>query len=343
MIIALLGNFQAPWCSEVHHTRSLESLGHTVVQIQETNTSTDQILGRAAQANLFVWVHPHEVRPTGNLTMEQVLARLRIPRVAYHLDLFYGLPQRWETYRNELYIRGLDHFFTADGPLADWLNANTAVKGHYLPPGVLAEETYCATPSADRFDVGFVGSERYHPEWPYRPKLIDWLRKTYGNRFRLYGQDAGIVVRGAALNQVYADAKVIVGDTFCPKFTYGPYFSDRIPETLGRGGFLIHPRITGLEDDYVDGEHLVLYQYNDWKGLRAKIDHYLTHDEERERIRLAGHEHVKNNYTYRHRWETILHEVLGENYVAARPPRVPRSVMDQPVPPSGVRLTRNPW
>ena len=56
------------------------------------------------------------------------------------------------------------------------------------------------------------------------------------------------VIRGKELNDLYATAKVVVGDTLCKGFNYPYYFSDRLFETTGRGGFLIHPYIKGLED-----------------------------------------------------------------------------------------------
>ena len=39
--------------------------------------------------------------------------------------------------------------------------------------------------------------------------------------------------------------------------------------------------------------------------------YYLDHDEAREKIRLAGHQHVKGNFTYAHRWAKILDTVFS--------------------------------
>lgn len=314
MKVVMYGNFQVSYTSESHHAASLESLGHQVIRLQETEISTDKVLRETANADLFVWVHTHGVVNRGTFTMVRVLDELRrrgIPSVTYHLDLFVGITDRWKTYQQDSYITKLDHFFSVDPKLVDWLNANRRIPttGHYLPAGVYDQECYLAEPGACRYNVIFVGSERYHASWPYRGKLINWLRKTYGPQFALFGQDAGKVVRGDELNKLYASAKVVVGDTFSPGFHYPFYWSDRIYETTGRGGFIIHPRIAGLEEQFVDGEEIVLYEFDQALDLKEKIDHYIAHDEERERIRKAGHERTKNNHTYRHRWEHVLKEI----------------------------------
>jgi hypothetical protein len=196
--------------------------------------------------------------------------------------------------------------------MADWLNINADVRGHYLPAGVLADECYISDlPSPDGNDVIFVGSRRYHPEWPHRPQLIDWLRATYGPRFTHVGGDGDTgTMRGDELNRIYASSKIAVGDSLCPGFDYPGYWSDRVYETIGRGGFLIHPTIRGMAEQFKDDEHLAFYDFGDFDQLRFLIDYHVEHADERERIRRAGHELVKSRDTYRDRWQTIL-ETIG--------------------------------
>lgn len=65
-----------------------------------------------------------------------------------------------------------------------------------------------------------------------------------------------------------------------PKGAY--YWSDRIPETLGRGGFLIHPYVDGLgrqfnlleHDEPVtyDAGHLAVWDAGDWEALGDLIE-----------------------------------------------------------------------
>jgi len=284
-------------------------MGHRVQCLQETVATAGQIAKATQECDLFIWTHTHGWHtPDIEVAFANAIARGRIPIITYHLDLWHGLGRERDMHTDP-YWKVLTDFFTVDARMADWLNANTKIKGHYLPAGVFDQECYMAPPDKDRFDVCFVGSRRYHPEWPYRPKLIDWLENTYKGRFRLYGQDGLGVRRGEALNQIYANSRVVVGDTLCLGYTYPDYWSDRIYETTGRGGFLIHPRIEGINTQFVDGEEVVFYDYDNFPQLKSLIDYYLANPEEREAIRKAGHERTKNEHTYRHRWETILKEL----------------------------------
>ena len=310
--IIFLGNFNVDYTSETHHAKSLESLGHTVIKLQETQITATEIHDYAIKSDLFVWVHTHGWKtPEPGIKMKDVLADLKargIPAITYHLDLWLGLSRQADLLKEAVYT-DIEHFFTVDSKMADWFNTKTNVKGHYLPAGVFHEEaTYSKKESYDN-DVIFVGSRLYHREWRYRPKLIRWLRAIYPNSFKHYGRDGLGVVRGAALNDLYSSTKIVVGDTLCPGYSYPDYWSDRIYETLGRGGFLIHPYIPGIEREFTDKEHVVFYNYGNFAQLKTLIDYYLVNDEERETIRLAGHNLVKNNYTYRHRWQAILQEL----------------------------------
>lgn len=309
MRIAFLGNFGVDFSSESHHMRSLRALGVEVVPLQEAQTTGQQVLEEAEKSDAFVWVHTHGWGTSG-VPMSCVLESLRdsgIPTLTYHLDLWLGLGRQKDMRSDDYWEIG--HFFTVDRQMADWLNENTSVAGHYLQPGVFGEECVRAAPTGEQKDVIFVGSRGYHPEWAYRPQLLDWLADTYGGRFSHYGGDGLGVVRGLPLNQLYANTKVVVGDSLCLGFNYPSYWSDRVYETTGRGGFIIHPYVQGMEDHFEDGKHLRFYEFGNFDELRLLIDYYLEHDDEREEIREAGFQHTRDNHTYTHRWDSILQEV----------------------------------
>jgi len=305
--ITFLGNFRVNFTSETHHVASLKSLGHEVVKLQESEATSENILSKAKDSDLFVWVHTHGWNTPGRMPMSEVLDKLHaldVPTITYHLDLWMGLERQKDLQQNPIY-QNIGHFYTVDKKMSEWFNKNTSVKGHYLPAGVFGAECYYR-PARLKHDLVFVGSKKYHKEWTYRPKLINWLGENYGNDFKHFGGDGIKPVRGKELNNLYASSKVVVGDSLCPNFSYPHYWSDRVYETMGRGGFIIHPYVKGMEDEFVDGEHLVFYQYKDFKDLKEKIDFYLNNDKEREKIRVAGHELVKDNYSYKNRWQTIM-------------------------------------
>ena len=316
MRITLVGNVLCDHSSETHHAKSLESLGHEVVKLQEGTTPGEFIRDESLRSDLMVYVHTHSWRTPG-MPIEQVLTevnRAGIPTVSYHLDRWLGLPRQHDLEQDPFY-RSIGWFFTVDAMQAEWFNQKTAVKGRYLPAGVYGAECYMAEPTDDRFDVAFVGSMGYHEQYPMRPRLINWLRETYGDRFRHYGGDGRGTVRGSDLNQVYANAKIAIGDSLCLDPNYaGKYWSDRIYESCGRGAMVAHPRFFGLEDEFTDGEHVVMYEHGNFDELKQIIDFYIDDENswEREKIRRAGHERVKQNFTYRHRWQTILDTVFAK-------------------------------
>jgi SAM-dependent methyltransferase len=86
---------------------------------------------------------------------------------------------------------------------------------------------------------------------------------------------------------------------------------------MGRGGFMIHPHIKGMEEEFTHGENVIFYKYGDFDQLREYIDYYLEHHEEREKIRKAGHEFVKKNATYTNRLQEALDIIFhpGQSFV----------------------------
>lgn len=163
MKIVLYGNFSVDYCSEVHHAKSLEALGHQVIRLQETTVHTDEVLWNAMHSDMLIWIHSHGFLVQGR-PMNEVLEILRekgIPTVAYHLDLYMGL-DRWKEYETSDYFK-VEYFFTVDKLMAEWLNQNTKTTGVFLPAGVLHEETY-QLDLPKEYDVIFVGSKGYHHE-----------------------------------------------------------------------------------------------------------------------------------------------------------------------------------
>lgn len=309
--ITFLGNFQVDYSSESQYVKTLEAMGYQLICLQEGEATGEEVLEYALQSSLFIWVHTHGWVTPGQ-SMEEILRLLRdsdIPTMTYHLDLWLGL-DRQKDLNTDPFYQQIEHFFATDSLMADWFNENSEVKGHFLPAGVYDEECVMLEGDLSK-DVVFVGSKGYHPEWPYRPQLLDWLQDTYGDRFGHYSGEEGALglKRGLHLNQLLADTKIVVGDSLCLGFTYPYYISDRIFEITGRGGFLIMPHIEGIDDLFEDGKEIVTYEYGDFKQLEYLIDYYLEHDAERERIRKAGFERTKRDHTYANRWDTILGEL----------------------------------
>lgn len=329
LVIAYCGNHSQPWCTEVHVAASLESQGHKVIRLQEDAVSMKDIDAATWGSDLFLWTHtagfPKFTFDEMNAWLDAKRA-IGLPTASYHLDLFAGLP-RGENLATHPFWK-TEYVFTPDGGSPELFKRHN-VNHFYLRPGVYDAECVVGTPRKEfEADVVFVGSGSphgaYHPEWGYRRELLAFLVKTYGRRFVKHGNPpihgGRSFIRGADLSDLYATARVVVGDTLClgpedqrePRFTHRAYWSDRVYETVGRGGYLVHPRIVGLEEEFTDGEHLRFYDYGDFDGLKAIIDAALADDAHRARVQAAGMAMVKGACTYVHRTAEMI-RILAEH------------------------------
>lgn len=312
MKIVFVGNFRVPFTTENDLAWSYEKLGHKVIKMQEDHVSAEQVYAQARMADMLHYVHTHGWETRGEYGMAEVLRKLDrrgIPTVSTHLDTWYGLRRSGDVANHPFWQT--EYVFTADGGADEWIKS-LGINHHYLKAGVVERDCFIGDyRESYAFDVVFVGSKQYHPEWPYRPQLINWLEKTYGSRFGHFGGDGRGVVRGKDLNDLYASAKVVIGDTLCLNFDRQEYWSDRIYETTGRGGFIIHPFIEGLQNDFDIDKEIIVYRYGDFDELRAKIDYYLSDNDQREAIRMAGHERTKRDHTYTNRVQQVIETVFG--------------------------------
>ncbi len=318
MRICYVGNFSQKHCTETHLALTLEDMGHEVIRIQEDGYTSYELHDKLDDIYFDLFLFTRTWGKTVTLEHLKNLSQRGIPTASYHLDLYVGISREagldddpfWRT----------DYVFTPDGSdQAAEVFKRKGINHHYIKPGVYKGECKIADkpdvlPEGDRLiDVLFVGGgqatgepHQYgHNEWPYRGKLIKFLQDTYGERFIKKGWPQE-TVRNDQLNWLYSNSKVTVGDSLCLNFDHPYYWSDRVYETMGRGGFIIHPYIEGMDEEFEDGTHLVYYDYNNWDQLKEKIDYYLEHDQERELIREFGHNFVKNHATYHNRLEQAL-------------------------------------
>jgi hypothetical protein len=333
MRLAYIGNFEPRHSTENEVFKGALDAGHEITAWQENTRDTwERLPDEAYMHDLVLWTRtgwdwPHATGwdwETATAHQRVLLAACReagVPVVGFHLDRWWGLDREGQV-RSEPFFEA-DLLCTADGGhTADW--ADAGVNHRWLPPAVSRFECEPAAPSR-RYasDVAFVGSWRpgYHHEWSHRPELVAWLRRTYGGRCRFWPRERGHAVRGAELRTLYASTKVNVGDS-CLAGGATRYWSDRIPETLGRGGFLLHPYVEGIEEHFTDGEHLRLWPLGDWGELRRLVDYYLEHDDERRRIAAAGRAHVLAHHTYTVRVGQVLDlackaDLVCEEWMAA--------------------------
>lgn len=321
MRVVYIGNFEPEHSTENHVRRALTNNGHDVVAMQESSRDVWQQLAdpgfwRVQQPGFVLWTRtrwPWLGDPVYGELQWKMLAltsRLSIPTVGFHLDRWWGLARQHEV-TTEPFFR-VDLLVTADGGHDD-LFAAAGIDHVWMPPGVSAGETDLGRFRAEwASDIAFVGSWRsYHPEWQHRRELVDFLSRTYGDRIQFWPRVGSPAMRGDDLRDLYASVKVLVGDScLAPRPDGKPvtrYCSDRIPETLGRGGLLIHPEVEGVTDGpWQAGKHLACWTMGDWRGLQATIDGLLEDEAGRKRVAKAGRSHTVKNHTYERRMGRVV-------------------------------------
>lgn len=251
--------------------------------------------------------------------MMQIARDRGIPVVGYHLDIWWGL-QRQTQVDTEPFFQ-CDLLITADGGHDD-LWAEHAVNHVWFPPAVSAREADFGTPREEmRSKIAFVGSWQggYHEEHQHRHELVRFLKLNYRNICEFWPKRGEHAVRGQALRDLYASVDIATGDSCFAGSGLARYVSDRLPETTGRGGLLLHPDIEGITDgsEWRTGssvwradEHLLTWEAGNWDQLGARIEWALSHPDERRVIAEAGQRFTSEHHTYDTRMDQLVDLLL---------------------------------
>lgn len=265
---------------------------------------------------MFLWTSTYGLARTDAHNAHEALKRIEeiCPTTGVHLDKWWGLDRSVQVPVEAFFRVGT--LFTADGGRQkEFIDAG--VNHVWLPPGVWEDECLGGEPQSKyQSDIAFVGGyQSYHRESKHRFQLIDYLKRNYGNAAQFWPKPGQPAVRGKDLQNLYASVKILCGDS-CLVPNENRYWSDRIPETLGRRGFLLHPYVGGIELHYTDGEHMRMWPAGDWKELDRLIRYYLTHDDERRKIAKQGQQHVLETATYKVRVQQIIDHLRQEGKLA---------------------------
>lgn len=149
-------------------------------------------------------------------------------------------------------------------------------------------------------DIVFMGNNtRGFPLSTYRAEMVQFLKHHYGSRFGVYGNNWDSLTSGnyngnqVGEASVYRGAKIAIN---CSHFNYERYSSDRLFRALGCGVAVLSHEYAGIEQDFIQGRHLVTF--NSFGELRDRIDFLLSNNPNREMMAQYGLEHNKKNFTF---------------------------------------------
>lgn len=210
-------------------------------------------------------------------------------RVCWYFDKVYT--ERRENYIQQI-LKYADYLFLTD---ETWAIAHPHPKIHILRQG--AGLVHKGKKLDTTAKIAFTGS-LYNGRFDWATQL-SW---KYGADFQIFTNTFN-----GDFNNLCASVPIFVAP---PEPSDDHYWSSRVYLTLGAGGFIIHPRCSELEKEYQEGKEIVFY--DNMENLYQKIDFYLQYPEQREKIRLAGWEKTKQNYTYKHRVCSLVATLQGK-------------------------------
>lgn len=287
MRIVIIGKFHKLY-DEEYIAKSFEMIGCEVIRIPQTMIGIDIIL------NLFKykpdvilyakWDCPLDVKNR----IEQ-LQRNGTKTVCWLFDLYFGYTREFQV-KNKSFFKS-DYVFTTDGGHQKEFE-ELGINHKCVRQGIYKDDCYILPFKEIKYEIVFVGS--YSPIYPERNELMQRLGVKW------IGKHNSDEIRGDKLNELYCETRIVVGDSFPSPF----YWSNRVVETLGRGGFLIHKETEGLKDEYP-----YLVTYKDEKDLLEKIDYYTKHEDDRREIIINNFNWVKDNYTCEKQCQKILDSI----------------------------------
>ncbi len=185
------------------------------------------------------------------------------------------------------------------------LNTVTALKNmgceniEWLP-GAAYEGIYKPLIVDSKYTFSFVGQPDHTVvrKGKTRKEFFTELSQIYINSIVTQG------IYGNEVNKIYNQSKILIDRTIFSNL------GTRFFELLASGGFVLVNRgkiNSGIDKIAINNVHYVSYD-DSVEDCMRKIDYYLIHEEERNKIANAGYNHFLKNHTYKHRLETIFRD-----------------------------------
>ena len=300
--IAFIGKFEKIY-DEEGKALALENLGLRVIRYNETAfnrnqyETTRQLLAKSPDVIIYTKLRVPE---SENLIVQA--KEQGIKTACWVPDLYFGLDRESEL-TSLAPIFTSDYVFTPDGGNDERF---TQLGINHICIRQAISKSYLSHNRENKRDIDILFVGTLGPEHGQRRKLLlEFLQDQYPDQFMWIGESGPESLRGEELAKVYHNTKVVIGDCV----PSDSYWSNRVYETLGRGSFLLHPAVPGIEKEFIDKEHLALFERDNFEDLKEKIDFYLDNDSIRNTIANNGYLEVSQKHTLQDRAKQIL-EIL---------------------------------
>tara|TARA_R110000824_G_scaffold231335_2_gene419152 strand:+ start:31185 stop:32096 length:912 start_codon:yes stop_codon:yes gene_type:complete len=134
--------------------------------------------------------------------------------------------------------------------------------------------------------------------------LTEWLEENLGDKFLNIRGPEGSYISGKENGDLFRESKMVF------QFANNGEITRRIFEGAACGAMVITSKIdasTGIYDIFEEGIDIIYY--NSPNECLEKIEYYLEHDQEREKIAYSAHQKVMASHTLRNRMDTMLNKM----------------------------------
>ncbi len=278
-----------------HLERALRAAGHEVHYVglacaerpgYGETTPIDAIVSEmAVPPDLYLWIDPAgRYFPHG-------IEKLPCPTACYLIDVHLG------TWREHV-ARFFDAVFVAQKDYADRFRRAVGHDQVYWLPLAAAADVHRLVELPRIYDVGFVGNVALAHRGTGRARRLKLLQE----RFRTNDLNRSYTPEEVA--QVYSQSRIVFNTSIAGDVTM------RLFEGAACGALVLTDSIAnGLEELFKIGQEVVTY--SDDADLMEKVEYYLSHEQERQAIAVAGHCRAVREHSYGHRVQKIVEIMSG--------------------------------
>ncbi len=281
------------------------SLGWKVWHWPARNVPVEMVVEkvREERIDILLWARTHKHNPYGdyNIMLRECEASGAVT-VGLHMDLYWGISHReYQIGRDAFW--SCQYVWTADGGHQKEF-ANAGVNHYWCPPAV---------------SKSVVGRGTVDPQWAntvtfvggllpchgrHRKELIGWAKKGMrGYAFKWRGGNKE-PLWGPKLSDYYSSCYAVLGDSVDSPY----YWSDRIPQTLARGGLLVYPHTQGLLPQGITSESAFLFNRFDFRSIQEFLDSVT--DARRKEMTDNAMDAIMSKHLWKHRLKAIAREAL---------------------------------
>lgn len=282
-----------PWGFENHLISALEEMNCTVI-------STDFRQERQNLPTLLQQKTDLVLVCKGEFIPPELIKSLPYPTALWYCEQigtenaadYTALLRRKELEYN---ATAFDHVFSHDKTNMQVYKNIGCKNVHWLPCVAVNTKIHKKLDIPKKYDVTFIGNQT-----PRRKNILTSLEKY----FRVFIPN---IWDNGRLNEIFNESKIVLNIHLSDLLN----LETRIGEVLGSGSFLLTEELP-CQDLFIDGEHLVQWRQGDVEDLTKKIQYYLVHEDERERIAETGRNFAVEHHSFEKRMCQLL-EIVNFN------------------------------